>query len=432
MKISKFQFIVLGLFIVFIIAGVIGFATYRGTSQGEQLPPIAVWGTFPEDAFTRYVAAVNLTLAQPVTVNYTYKNANRFSDDFISALARGQGPDVILIPADMLLPHEDKLVMIPFSAMSQRSFLEQYVSEAEVYLNPDGIAAVPFSIDPLIMYWNRDMFDVAGLATYPRYWDEFGTLVGKLTVKDQNGNVRKSAVAMGDFSTVVNARELLGTLFLQVGNPVTGRDAEGTVKSTLRAEGTANPETAVQFFTQFANPTDPYYSWNRGMPNSKSAFLSGVLATYFGFASELSDIREKNPNLNFDAAPIPQLRKGGRIATYGRMYGLSIARSTANANAAYQVVSLLTSPAHISQLSSALYLPSVRRDLIAQGTNDAYISVFDAAALVSKTWLDASPEVSRQIMGDLVRSVGSGEKAIFQAVRDAADAHDVALEAAVK
>src|SRR3989344_8435059 len=131
----------------------------------------------------------------------------------------------------MILPHSDKISAIPFSALSQRTFQDLYIQEGDIYVTSAGIMGIPFTIDPLIMYWNRDMFDAAGIAAYPRFWDEFTELNRKLTVKDQNGNVRRSALAMGDFTNVANARELLGSLLFQVGNPVTYRNAEGTVMS---------------------------------------------------------------------------------------------------------------------------------------------------------------------------------------------------------
>jgi ABC-type glycerol-3-phosphate transport system substrate-binding protein len=327
----------------------------------------------------------------------------------------------------MLLPHFDKLALIPYEALPQRNFRDIYIQEGEMYLTENGILGLPFTVDPLIMYWNRDIFSAAGLATYPRYWDEFSSLNRRLTAKDQNGNIRRSAVAMGEFTNVENAREIFGTLLLQLGNPVVIRTADGGFESAISVRAPVDPAPAIEFFTSFVDPSNPDYSWNRGLPSSKSAFLSGMLATYFGFSSELSDIRAKNPNLNFDAAPLPQLRAGGQKATYGRMYGFSIIRSSSNPNAVYQIVSLLSSPSYLSELSNSLYMPSVRRDLIAAGSGDPYISVFNEAALVSKSWFDAGPEASRQVFGTMIEAVTSGKKSVFEAVQDAGDRYDIIL-----
>ncbi len=432
MKTSKFQIITIAIFVLFLIGGVAAFALYKGSGSTTTLPAVTVWGTFPADTFNVYVANINNDLTQPITVNYVQKRADSFSQEFIAALARGTGPDGILIPVDMLLPHYDKLALVPFEAFPQRDFLDSFIEEANIYLNSSGILGLPFTVDPLVMYWNRDTFNSAGIATYPRYWDEFTELNKKLTVKDQNGNIRKSAIALGDATNVSNSREILGSLFLQTGNPVTMVSGDGSVQSTLKNTATASPLPALEFFTQFADPSNANYSWNRGMPASKSAFLSGMLATYFGFSSELGDIRAKNPNLNFDVAPLPQLRTGGKKAAYGRMNGFSIVRTSLYPNAMFQIMSILTDPANLSKLNQSLYLPTVRRDVIAQGSTDPYITIFNQAALIAKIWLDADPVKSGSIFARMVESLTSGAKTSYQAIQDAGDEYDVMLEQAMR
>ena len=427
---SKFQIIILGVFIINIIAGVAFFATYKGAGSNTQIAPITVWGTFPADTFNNYVSKVNLTLASPMSISYVEKSQSSFSRDFIAALARGTGPDVILIPADILLPHLDKISLIPYTALLQRTFMDTYIEEGQMYLTANGIQALPFIVDPLVMYWNRDMFSSAGIASYPKYWSEFTALNKQLTLKDANGNIRKSAIAMGDFTNVINARELLGTLLLQTGNSITSQSSSGVVGSMLKASGNANPAMAVDFFTQFVDPNNANYSWNKGMSDSKTSFLSGTLATYFGFASELANIRSKNPNLNFDVAPIPQLKSSGIKATYGRMYGFSLVRTSVNQNAAYQILSILTDSANLSLLSQMTYLPSVNTNVIAQGSTDPYITIFNKAALISKTWLDADPAQSYAIFGNMVNAVTSGAENTREALNSASDQYDVVLRQA--
>jgi len=173
------------------------------------------------------------------------------------------------------------------------------------------------------------------------------------------------------------------------------------------------------------------------MSDSKTAFLSGDLATYFGFTSELADIRAKNPNLNFDVAEIPQARPvTGNThivrATYGRMYGLSLISSSPNQNIAYQDILILTDPTNMAILNQALYLPPANRYAIAAGSNDPYIKVFDVAALVSRTWFDADQSKSYSIMGNMIDSVTSGRKGVGTAINDAGDQYDVILRSSTQ
>lgn len=432
MKTTKFKFIFISIFVVFIIAGVAAFATYKGGNQAAQIPPITIWGTFPKAVFDNYVIAVNRNLPEQVIVNYTQKSTDVFAGDFVAALARGAGPDAILITADVLLPLEDKLLSIPYASLPERTFLDTYVDGASAYLTPNGVVAMPFTIDPMVMYWNRDMFNAAGIPLPPKYWDELTSLSGKITVKDASGTVSRSAVAMGDFLNVTNARELLGSLILQTGNPVTVRQADGSVVSALTPTMSAGPVAALEFFTQFTNPSSRNYSWNRTWPQSKTAFLSGQLATYFGMASELADIRSKNPNLNFDVAALPQARSGGVKATYARIHGFSLVRASPVSGAAYQIISTLLQPQYIANISKSLYLPSVSRQIIAAEANtDPYITIFGGAALVGKTWVDAGVTESTQVLGSMVQATISGQKSATQAVSDAGRQSDVYLRQAM-
>ncbi|MDB5239212.1 MAG: hypothetical protein JWO00_547 [Candidatus Parcubacteria bacterium] len=436
MKTSKFQVIVLVTLIVFIIAGVIAFATFKGSASKNQIPPITIWGTFPKAAFDQYVTQINYASPQQMTVKYVQQPPDTFSSSFVAALARGTGPDAILIPADLLLASADKLTPIPYSVLPQRTFMNAYIDEAAVYLSPNGELGIPFITDPLVMYWNRDMYNAAGLVICPDpacslYWDQFKGFNEKLTVKQDNGTISKSAVALGDFTNVTNAREILGTLFMQLGNPITVENTDGSISSALKPSSTADPVPAVTFFTQFVNPNSENYSWNRSWPASKTAFLAGNLATYFGLASELPDLRAKNPNLNFDIAPLPQVRTGGTKAAYARMYGFSIVKSSPNSNTAYQIISAITAPEYLAKISASMYLPSVSRQVIAAGSSDPYMTVFNQEALVAKTWLDVDPAQSSRILGDMIQSVSSGQKSPAQAVNEADYQYNYILQQAV-
>ena len=431
---TKFQIIVLAVFILAIIGGAASFALYKGTTNTQSLPDITVWGTFPASIFDKYVSELNNSRESSLKITYVQQRPEDFSSNFVNALALGQGPDAVLLPTEMLLPQINKLAIIPYTALSKNTYFNSYIDQARIYLTDDGILALPFTVDPLVMYWNRDIFNSAGIAQFPTYWDEFvGTtlkpgIVQKLTSKDSNGNIRRSALAMGEFSNMTNPREVLGSLLLQLGNPVTARDSQNVIVSTIDPYYSANPVSAFKFFSQFSDPTNPNYSWNRGMPNDKTAFLSGMLATYISYASDLTDIKNKNVNLNFDVASLPQLRTGGTKAGYARMYGFSLVRSSPKLDASYQVLSVLTEANNIQKLSQAMYAPSIRRDVIASGSNDPYITIFNNSALVSKTWLDIDTTQSKQIFANLIQTITSGKNSIEQAVKDARDLYDVKLK----
>ena len=426
---TKFQAIVIAIFLVFIIIGVAVFATYKGGSSTKALPTIEVWGTFPSATFAQLLQNINLTRSESIRINYVQKAPEQFTKDFIETLARGKGPDAVLLPQELLLKHIDKVITIPATILPERTFKDTYVQQAEEYISSNGILALPFTIDPLVMYWNRDMFTNAGIPTYPKFWDEFGSIGKYLTIKDENSNIRKSALALGEFRNVTHAREVFGALLMQAGNPVVTVTSQTTsdgvvdvaesalANGSIRGQDSSN--AALNFFIKFSNPADTDYSWNRSLSQSQSSFLSGNLATYFGFASELTGMRTKNPNLNFDVAPFPQARKGQNRVTYGTMYGLSIVRSAADPTTTFSILSNLIPPESQTFLSKTTYLPPVRRDLIALGNADPYLANFYDSALISRGWLDPDAQNTSAILQEMVESVTSGRKTNFEAIKDA-------------
>ena len=228
---------------------------------------------------------------------------------------------------------------------------------------------------------------------------------------------------MGEFVNIDHARELLSTLLLQSGNPITFDGGNG-IQSALgdsSYSGSRTSTPALTFYTQFSDPRDSHYSWNRSLPSSKSSFLAGTLATYFGLASEINELRQKNPNIDYDVAPIPQARTGSIRTTYGNMYGLSMVRSTSNPNNTYAILNILTAPDAMALLSQLTFLPSVRRDVIAQVSTDPYMASFLDAALISRGWLDSNPRTSNQIFTELVESITSGRADTYSAIKTAND-----------
>ena len=162
---SKFQLIVLSIFVICIVAATAVFALSKSSATTTTVTTITIWGTLPSDSFDQFVARINSGLQTAVTVTYKQLPEADFNQNFVQAVARGQGPDAILIPQDMLLVNLPELAIIPYTLLPQRTFLDTYVSEASLYLRSDGITALPFSIDPLVMYWNRDTFNNAGIAS---------------------------------------------------------------------------------------------------------------------------------------------------------------------------------------------------------------------------------------------------------------------------
>src|SRR3989344_5493002 len=99
-EMSKFQILLLGIFTFFIVAGVMSFALYKGLSQSEH-PLVTVWGTLPAVYFDTLSETVEYK-ASGIRIDYFEKSATSFDSEFVNALAEGKGPDLVLLPQNLL------------------------------------------------------------------------------------------------------------------------------------------------------------------------------------------------------------------------------------------------------------------------------------------------------------------------------------------
>lgn len=414
---SKFQIILMVVFGFFILIAVLMFALYQGGSSSQEAT-VTIWGDLPSEAFSSILGTVVPVIDKSLNLVYVEKSSETIDKEFTEALASGQGPDLLITSQDRFLKNKSKLVAIPYDSVSERDFKEAFVEEGELFMTPEGIYGLPLIVDPLVMYYNRDLLSSAGEARPMAYWDEIYSLTSKLTKRDAAGNVVQSTIALGETRNINNFKEILSLLMLQAGTPITGYS--GTELRPFLAENfgltVAPSESALDFYTQFSNPTKTYYSWNRSLSEAQTRFTSGDSAYYLGFASELTALRNKNPNLNFGVAPVPQSRVSGRTITYGKVHSVSITRGVRNTGAAFRAALLLVSREVAEPLSYELILPTARRDLLSIKQNDAIVSVFFEAALQARGWLDPENVATRDIFRDMIDGVTSGRARTQEAV----------------
>jgi ABC-type glycerol-3-phosphate transport system substrate-binding protein len=413
-EMSKFQLVLIGLFAFFIVAGLAAFSLIKGNSKAEP-PTIVIWGTLDNATFGYYTQQMALQSGNQYNISYVQKAAENFDSALLEALAIGAGPDAIVASQSSLLKHANKITIIPYETFSDGNFKSTFVQEAELFLTQNGILAMPFSIDPMVMYWNRDIFTNANLSLPPKHWDEFRTIVPRLTKKDASLNITQSAVALGEYQNISYAKDILSVLILQAGNPIVVKSSTGLDSSFAATfnNAIAPANSALTFYTQFADPQKEAYTWNRALPNSKMLFLSGKLGIYFGYASEYKELREKNPYLNFDVTYVPQLRpqQGAQLVstTFGKMHGIAILKASgANTTNTYGAISLLTSQAGFNLWSQISGLPAVRRDALTSKANDASSVVFANSVLWSRGWLDPDHYQTESIYRNMIESVTSG------------------------
>src|SRR3989344_769858 len=349
---SFFQLIVTIVFASFIVVGVGVFALFGGLGGSGSVGAVTIWGTLPQEPMQRLIEDLRQKDDSFQDVRYEQRSEEAYQSELINAIASGAGPDLFFVSQEDIQSFADKVLVIPYASVSQATILNSFVEEGGLLLTAEGAFGLPFLIDPLVMYWNRDLFSSAGVAQPPAYWGDFLTLAPKVTSLDSASNVKRSAVSLGTWSNIKNAKAILATLFMQAGDPIVGRTAEGELVAHLGTNpsgATENPAaSALRFYTEFANPRKTAYSWNRSLPEAQDAFVAGNAAVYFGFASELGTIAGRNPNLRFGVAPMPQIEGRNVRITYGSLTALSIPRGAKNPQGAIVIAQKLTDRAGVA------------------------------------------------------------------------------------
>lgn len=431
---STFQLVVIAIFILLGITGVIVFAGLGGVNA-KKVPTATIWGTVPAPEFNEMIRLINAEKPQ-VSVTYVQKNPERFQEEFVNALAEETGPDIVLLSDDLLYSQKGKLMVIPYTTYDQRSYSDTYLNAADHFMTPEGLLGVPFTADPIVMYYNRRLLSTAGIAEPPKLWSELETMVPKLVNINETKGITQSAIALGEARNVTNAKEILVTMFMQAGNPVTVYDEKlQTIRNVIDNPST-NPadqspsspgESVLRFYTTFSNPADPLYTWSRSMPTSKQAFLAGDLAIYIGYASEYAKLRLENPNLDFDVATVPQNNSSYNV-TYGKITAFSIVKRPKNAQDAFDVILKLTEAPSQKLWVDISKMPPVRKDLLSSPMTDKFLSVFYKATIQSKTWFDPDPEYSSVIFQDMIESVTTGLSSASDAITTAKQRLDLLLQ----
>lgn len=426
-KYSVFQIVIFGIFAFFIVIAVFIFAGLGGSGGGQDVGTVKVWGTFGQDLMDEYLTQLNEHDKLASNVKYTNFGEKEFQTELVEALASGYGPDLFLLEQSYILRHWDKVEPISYDSLSRRAFMDAFIGESELFLSKSGIIGMPFTIDPMVMYWNRDIFAEKGFAKPPKYWDELVFMSEKITERDDKGNIALSTIAFGTYDNVTHAKDILATLIMQKGGSIIGRTEGGILYSALNPQGVSfdggiSPaQAAVRSYTEFANPVKTIYTWNRSLPESIDMFAQGKLAIYIGYAGELGEIQARNPNLNFDVAVIPQIRSGEhrQIMTFGKMYAFAIPRQAHNKYGAAVVAFFLSDPFASSFFTRLHNTLSPRRDALANEQEDVLQEIFRSSALISAAWLDPYPEKTDKIFENMVEFVISGRMRFSEAVSQA-------------
>ncbi len=317
--------------------------------------------------------------------------------------------------------HGDKFAPLPADVPDKKNpftiqnFKDQFVDVAYqdlVYNNQ--IYGMPLYVDTLGLYYNKDLFNSAGITRPPQTWEEVNADVKLLTKLDQSGNITQSGFSLGTARNINRSTDILMDMMIQSGVQMTSADQ----RSATFGMATVNQnvgEIAVQYYTDFANPRNPNYSWNDSQHYSIDAFTEGTLAMMAGYAHNSQMIRSKAPRLNFAVAAMPQASLAD-IRNFANYWAVAVTAKSAHPVEAWKFVNYLASKEGVTTYLNVANRPSARRDLIDLQRADPDLGVFAIQALSARSWYQADNTAIEGIFADMIDDVNFNRSSIQDAL----------------
>ena len=236
-----------------------------------------------------------------------------------------------------------------------------------------------------------------------------------MRVLDKQGRIQKPAAAIGGTNKSINrGTDLLNLLMLQTGTKM--------VEDDFSRASFDSPEglEALNFYTNFANPSSPNYTWNESLAYSMDSFAAGETAMMFNYSHQIAFLKEKNPFLNFRVIPILQPQNKVQEVNYANYWGLAASSKTPNREIAQDFILFLTAnPQNSNAYLNLTGKPPALRGLINQYLSDPELGVFAKQALTARSWPQIDNSTVENIFSEMIESVLTGKLSAKRALEEA-------------
>ncbi len=207
-------------------------------------------------------------------------------------------------------------------------------------------------------------------------------------------------------------------LMLQSGAQMTDSD-HTSARFGHEVNGQKVGETALQYYTDFANPSKQLYTWNGQQHYSIDAFINGETAMMLNYSHQISAIRAKSARFNFATAPVPQISNSPISINFASYWAPTVSKQSKSGVAAWKFLVYLSSAKGAASYINASKNPSARRDYVDQQKTDPDLGPFATQALSARSWYQADNIAIETIFANMIDDVNFGRASIRDAIQAA-------------
>lgn len=401
---------------------------FNSASKQKLTGTVRVWGTIPYNTMSFFVDAFDKE-AKSYNMEYTEVSYSEINKRLIQALADGYAPDLIIAPADIAFANSNRIQPVSPTTITETNFRNMFADISSSLIEmPTGYLALPISVDPLVLHYNRDILTSSGFMEPPKTWGDFYRYEDKIT-KINNGDITMSTIAFGTYDNIPHATNIILAMILQQGETITSKeyvpDVNGNyfpryilnVDNINQNTGLSPLNSALSFTKDFADSQKSTYNWSARSGDALAQFIAGNLAFYVGYVSEAGYIKSANQKTYFDYTYLPQIGGSSISTTYGNLYTIFMLRASPSPDLAYPVmVALATGPFSIyltGVTGGVSALKSNIADSISSG--DQLAEIAGNSVLISKSFHDLYRPSLENLMRTAIRQVYNGEKSTVEA-----------------
>lgn len=467
---------IIHLFLLFTIILTSGFGCKKVDEKvAERMKPITLnyWRVWDgEDDFLEILAGYQ-ALHPYVTIKYRKLRYEEYEQELIEAFATDRGPDIFSIHNTWIRKYQGKGLIeempetitmvypvtqgtikkeIVPTVSTKKSITLKEISKNFVdivyedvvvpvrdpYSNvvTNKVFGLPLSIDTLAMFYNKDLFNNAGITSPPAYWNrEFQQNVKKLTKQNNKGEIIQSGVALGGSDNIERSTDILSVLMMQNGTEMMNDSNNVTfnLRPAIFGDRNYNPGLdALRFYSDFANPAKEVYSWNDSLDNSIDMFTQNKLALMFGYAYMLPQIKTEGPKLNFSIAPLPQIEGNPDTVGFANYWveavskkiltnSTNLAQGSAYAkqklDTAWDFIQYATGADQVKYYLAKTKKPTALRALVDSQIDDQEVGVFAEQILTADSWYrGADANAAEKAMKEMIDSAVAGQKALTEVI----------------
>ena len=456
----KTKIITLSLLFIFLLTSGFGCKLVDKQTQDAMKPiTLTYWRVYDgEDTFDEILTAYK-TLHPFITINYRKLRYSEYENELINALAEDRGPDIFSIHNTWTKKYLNKITPMPATitlaypitkGTIKKEVIPELRTTKSISLNDiknnfvdvvykdaviqtldektkqyeEKVYGLPLSVDTLAMYYNKDLFNNAGIAQPPNYWsNEFQQDVKKMTKQNDKGEIIQSGAALGGTSNLERYSDILSILMMQNGSIMMDDSGEilfNRIPSTFKDQKYNPGLEALRFYSDFSNPAKEVYSWNKNLDNSLNMFTQGKVGIMFGYAYHLPTIKAQAPKLNFGITKLPQI-EGNPPINFANYWIETVSNKSKYSNEAWDFIQFATKADQAKTYLAKAKKPTALRSLVNEQIDDLDIGVFAEQVLTAKSWYKgADSNAMEKIFADMIDTVVLTQDRIENAINLAA------------